>query len=229
MADITTAPNATEVQSELGFGQGVSGGPGINQIYTRDEDSAWSEVKTFTQTFVHAIGPGSDYAGTRIETNAQNKLCFSYDWGASMIPYNHYKCATTPEHLQPYLQKANSVRMLGHSVTCFDLIVLRDEIQADGRIVSTPQIDDIEIFEDNNGKFRPQNIVPATGRSFFELNNGYRTVEPRNLEECTIPRIKIQFPPEMYIAAERNALDDLHLRGFNPYNGLFTVRHWRTS
>lgn len=65
------------------------------------------------------------------------------------MPFNHIKAACTPDHTQHYMGRANSFRLLGHSVTCYDLIVMRNDIQADGRIVSTPQIDDIEIFEDN--------------------------------------------------------------------------------
>ena len=56
--------------------------------------------------------------------------------------------------------KCNSYRIISHSATLSDLICSRDEIQADGRIVTTPQADCIEIFEDHQGKFRPNNVLP---------------------------------------------------------------------
>lgn len=141
MKDSANVASTTEVQ-ELGFGQGVSGGPGIIQSFTRQEDGGWSEVKEFEHTFVKAIGPGTEYHCSRVETNYEIKLCFSYDLGASLIPFNHIKAACAPEHTNPYMERANSFRLLRHSVTCYDLIVMRNEIQADGRIVSTPQVDD---------------------------------------------------------------------------------------
>lgn len=40
--------NPTEVQTALGFGQGVSGGPGITQSFTRSEDGGWCETVVFS-------------------------------------------------------------------------------------------------------------------------------------------------------------------------------------
>lgn len=54
----TAAASTTSVQQELGFGQGLSGGPGITQSFTRQEDGGWSEVKEFEHTYVQSIGLG---------------------------------------------------------------------------------------------------------------------------------------------------------------------------
>ena len=43
---------ATQDQAELGFGQGVSGGPGIAQEFSREEDIGWSECVPFQYTYV---------------------------------------------------------------------------------------------------------------------------------------------------------------------------------
>ena len=119
--------------------------------------------------------------------------------------------------------------MLGHKATLSDLICSRDEIQADGRVVSTPQVDSIEVFEDNSYKFRPENMVPIGTKSLFELNSGFRRVEPETYQEGLLPRAKLILPPEQFNSIDNEKLDDFKYRCFNPYNGLFTVKHWNSG
>ncbi|KAL4229618.1 hypothetical protein ACF0H5_010005 [Mactra antiquata] len=109
-----------------------------------------------------------------------------------------------------------------------DLIVSRDEIQADGRIVTSPQQDCIEVFIDTNGMFRPENIVALQG-TLFDVNCQFRKVEPSNIQEGTTPRCKIHFPPEMYTSTRNEMLNDYAKRAFDPYNGMFTIDHWNTG
>ncbi|KAL4218846.1 hypothetical protein ACF0H5_021434 [Mactra antiquata] len=225
-----TADNISAKQAEesLGAGPGVSGGPGIQQVFSREEDGGHSETVTFSRTYIHFIGPGIEYSGGTVEPNFERKETFSYDFGASIIPFNYTKAACRPAHLIKYLPRCNSYRILGHTATMTDLIVSRDEIQADGRIVTTPQQDCIEVFIDTNGKFRPENIVALQG-SLFDVNCQFRKVEPSNIQEGTIPRCKIHFPPEMYTSTRNEILNDYSMRAFDPYNGLFTIDHWNTG
>lgn len=111
MGDDKAMADPTEVQTALGFGQGVSGGPGITQSFSRSEDGGWCETVVSYRTYLQAIGPGTEYQGSRIDTNYENKLCFSYDWGASIVPFNHIRAACTPEHTEPYMARANSLRL----------------------------------------------------------------------------------------------------------------------
>lgn len=218
----------TDAQATLGQGDGVSGTQGIYQDYTKSEASGSSKTKSFSYTYIHFMGPGTEYSGATIETNADNKLCFSYDWGASIIPFNYVKAAAKSTALQPYMSRCNSYRILGHKVTMFDLICSRDEVQTDGRIVSTPQSDTIEVFSDTNGKFRPHNIVPIVGNNIFEINECFDKPEPDTVEEATIPRVKVQFPPEMYLSTKHEK--NLKFKNkFNCYNGLFDLSNWQSG
>ena len=219
----------TEAQQQLGYGPGVSGGPGICQTFSRGEDGHSIKTVTFTKTYIHFMGPGTEYVGAHMLTDDNNCLTYGYDFGGSIIPFNYSRAAARPHHLWPYMQKCNSYRLLGHSVHLSDLICSRDEIQADGRIVTTPQIDCIEVFHDTQGKFRPNNIVPVGTKSLFELNHGFRSVEPETIEEATLPRAKIQFPSEHYNSTKSEMLTDFELRCFNVYNGMFTIKHWNTG
>ena len=89
--------------------------------------------------------------------------------------------------------------MLGHKAVCSNLISSRDEIQSDGRVVSTPQQDSIEIFKDTQGKFRPNNIALIGSKTLFEINNGFRTVEPESYNDGLLPRAEIVLPPSNII------------------------------
>ena len=170
----------TLYQQLLGFGQGVSGGPGISQNFTRGEDKGTSKTVTFSRTYIHFLGPGTEYMGAQIKSNDDNEMCFAFDFGGSILSYTYSRASCRPRHLLSYLMKCNSYRMLGHKAVCTDLICSRDEIQADGRVVSTPQQGSIEIFSDTQGKFRPNNISPIGSKTLFEINNGFRTVEPES-------------------------------------------------
>ena len=125
--------------------------------------------------------------------------------------------------------KCNSYRMSGHKAVCTDLICSRDEIQADGRVVSTPQQDSIEIFSDTQGKFRPNNISPIGSKTLFEINNGFRTVEPESYNDGLLPRAEIVLPPEQYNSTWNEKMSDFKFRMFDVYNGMFTVSHWHTG
>ena len=219
----------TADQQQLGYGPGVSGGPGICQKFTRSEDGHSVKTVNFSRTYVHFLGPGTEYVGPHNITDENNNLVFAYDFGGSIIPFNYSRAAARPRHIWPYFQKCNSYRIMGHSVHLTDLICSRDEVQADGRIATTCQQDSIEVFHDTLGKFRPNNIVPVGTKSLFELNNGFRTVEPRTMEEATLPRAKIQFPAEQYPSTRLETLSDYEISAFDPYNGMFTVKHWNTG
>ena len=104
--------------------------------------------------------------------------------------------------------------MLGHKATLSDLICRRDEILADCRVVSTPQVDSIEVFEDNSYN------SDQKMKSLCELNSGFRRVEPETYQEGL---------PEQFNSIDNEKLDDFKYRCFNPYNGLFTVKHWNSG
>lgn len=216
----------TIAQQKLGIGQGVSGAGGISQSFTRNEGSHSSKVVEFSHTYIHFLGPGTDSTGAVIESNDDNQLCFAYDWGASFLPYNFSRAAVKPHHMMPYFERCNSYKMLGHKAVCTDLICSRDEIQPDGRTVSTPQMDSIEIFQDTLGKFRPNNVKPVGSRSLFECNKGFREIEPDSIEDGMLPRCKIILPAEQYPSVKHESLKDMKYRCFDIYNGLFTVSHW---
>ena len=208
----------TADQQELGYGPGVSGGPGICQTFSRKEDGHSVKTVTFSRTCVHFLGPGTEYVGPHILTDDKNCLVYGYDFGGSIIPFNYSRAACRPHHLWKYFQSCNSYRIKGHTV-----------IQVDGRIVTTPQRDCIEVFQDTLGKFRPNNIVPVGTKSLFELNNGFRSVEPETVEQGMLTRAKLQFPSEQYNSTKGEYLSDFEIRCFDCYNGMFTVSHWNTG
>ena len=216
-------------QQLLGFGQGVSGGPGISQNFTRGEDKSTSKTVTFSRTYIHFLGPGTEYMGAQIKSNDDNQMCFAFDFGGNILPYTYSRASCRPRHLLSYLMKCNSYRMLGHKAVCTDLICSRDEIQADGRVVSTPQQDSIEIFSDTQGKFRPNNVSPIGSKTLFEINNDFRTVEPESYNDGLLPRAEIVLPPEQYNSTWNEKMSDFKLRMFDVYNGMFTVSHWHTG
>lgn len=119
--------------------------------------------------------------------------------------------------------------MLSHKAVLSDLICSRDEIQADGRIVSTPQQDSIEVFRDHRNKFRPDNVYTTSGKSLFDVNNGFRTVEPTDYHDGLLPRAYISLPAEQHISAKSESLADFSLRAFDVYNGMFDLKHWNTG
>ena len=219
----------TADQQELGYGPGVSGGPGISQTFIRKEDGHSVKSVTFSRTYVHFLGPGTEYIGPHILTDDRNCLVYGYDFGGSIIPFNYSRAACRPHHLWKDFQSCNSYRIKGHTCHLTDLICSRDEIQADGRIVTAPQRDCIEVFQDTLGKFRPNNVVPVGTKSLFELNHGFRSVEPETLEEGTLPRAKLQFPSEQYNSTKTELLSDFEIRCFDCYNGMFSVSHWNTG
>lgn len=216
-------------QQLLSFRQGVSGGTGVSQHFTRAEDSSTSKTVTFSRTYIHFLGPGTEYMGVQIKSNEDKAMCFAYDFGGSILPYNYSKAACRPRHLLPYLMNCNSYRVLGYKAVCGDLICSRDEVQADGRVVSTPQQDSIEIFKDTQGKFRPNNIVPIGSKTLFEINNGFCTVEPGNYNEGLLPRTEIQLPAEQYNSTSNESMNDFKIRLLDVYNSMFSVSHWHTG
>ena len=189
----------TAAQQELGYGQGVSGAGGISQLFERSKAGHTKKEVTFSRTYIHFLGPGTEGAGLGTETDDDGRLCYSYDFGASFLPYAYTRAAVKPRHLWKYMQNCNSYRILSHEAVLSDLICSRDEIQADGRIVTTPQADCIEIFEDNQGKFRPSNVVLIGAKNLFEINSGFRRIQPEDIDEGTLPRAKIRLPAEQYM------------------------------
>ena len=81
-----TAAADTLAQQKLGQGQGVSGGPGISQSFSRAEEKGKSKKVTFTHTYFHFIGPGTDRAGGAVESNSNDDLCFTYDIYLTIMP-----------------------------------------------------------------------------------------------------------------------------------------------
>jgi len=188
----------TQIQSELGFGAGVSGSQGIVVHYTRSQAHETVSKVTFSRTYLHFLGDGNDGGGAAVETDNDGFLCYTYDFGGSIIPYNICKAAVTPYHLWPYMQTCNSYRILGHSATLHDMITSRDEVQADGKVVTSTQTDTIEIIKDDNGMFWPENVMPCGSQELFLQNRGFSIVEPKTWDEGLMCRAKIKFPPEMY-------------------------------
>ena len=231
----TQAPNDnivaqnTVAQEELGYGQGVSSGNGICQTFTRGQDTGQSKTVTFSRTYIHFLGPGTDVTGACFETNEYDKICMSFDFGGSYVPYNCSRASVRPNHLWKYLSRANSYRLEEHAFHAHDLITSPDEIQADGRIVTTPQPDSIEVFKDKVGNFRPNNVKPVGIKSIFDLNNGFRIVEPENSLDGLLPRAKLVLPPEQFQSIKNESLADYKLRCFDVYNGLISVEHWNTG
>lgn len=215
------------MQEVLGDGQGVSAGDGIVQTYTRGEDKGWSETVTFSRPFIHFLGPGTEFAGAMLESNEDNELCYYYDFGGSFLPYCISRAGITPYHLYKYMMRCNSYRILEHKAVCHDLITSRDEIQPDGRIVTTPQRDTIEVFTDKNHKFLPNNILPVESSTLFGINMGFRRVEPMTYEEGLLPRAKIVLPSEVTASTRWEENYQYKLSAFDVYNGLFTVSHWQ--
>ena len=156
-------------------------------------------------------------------------ITVSFDFGVSIPSYNFSRASVHPQHLWKYLTRCNSYRMLGHKAVCSDLICSRDELQADGRIVTTPQPDSVEVFKDTNNKFRLNKIVPVGSHSLFDLNKGFRVVEPETPEEGMLPRAKVGLPEEQYESIFHEKLLDFKQTCFDVYDGLFDVSHWQSG
>ena len=223
--DSIVAKNTIE-QEELGHGQGVSAGNGICQTFTRGQDTGHSKTVTFSRTYIHFLGQGT---GACFETNQDDKICMSFDFGGSYVNYNYSRASVRPNHLWKYLSRANSYRLEDHSFHTYDLITSRDEIQSDGRIVTTPQPDSIEVLKNKVGNFRPNNVKPVGIKSLFDLNNGFRTVEPEKSIDSLLPRAKLMLPLEQFQNIKNESLHDYKLRCFDVYNSLFSVEHWNTG
>ena len=216
----------TNIQSELGFGAGVSGSQGIVQHYTSQQANETVSKVTFSRTYLHFLGDGNDGDGAAVETDNDGFLCYTFDFGGSIILCNICKAAVTPYHLWPYFQKCNSYRILGHSATLHDIICSRDEVQADGRVVTSTQSDTIEIIKDENGMFWPENIMPCGSQELFLQNRGFSIVEPKTWDEGLMYRAKIKFPPEMF-QATANEVQAKFLDGaFDVYNGMLQIEPW---
>jgi len=216
----------TNIQSELGFGAGVSGSQCIVQHYTRDQANETVSTVTFSRTYLHFLGDGNDGDGAAVETDNDGFLCYTYDFGGSIIPYNICKAAVTPYHLWPYFQKCNSYRILGHSAKLHDMICSRDEVQADGRVVTSTQTDTIEIIKDENGMFWPENIMPCGSQELFLQNRGFNIVEPKTWDEGLMCRAKIKFPPEMFQATADEVQANFLDGAFDVYNGMLKIEPW---
>ena len=98
-------------QQLLGFGQGVSGGPRISQNFTRAGDNGTSKTVTFSRTYIHFLGPGTEYMGAQIKSYDDNQMCFAFDFGGSILPYTYSRASCRPRHLLSYLMKCNCHRM----------------------------------------------------------------------------------------------------------------------
>jgi len=67
----------TEVQQELGVGNGVSGEGGISVNYTRGQASGGSETVTFTRTYIHFLDDGNSSDRCAVETDENGFVCWN--------------------------------------------------------------------------------------------------------------------------------------------------------
>lgn len=189
----------TALQAALGVGQGPSSSSDFVFNRKASQSPGGSKTRTFKQKFKHVLGPSVLGNGVSIVSNEEKKLCYRYDWGASYIPYNTTRSSVRANTLMKDLAWCNSYEINYHQVTIDNAIFSRDAINPDGRIVTNWQGDTVEFFTDEINMFRPDNVVHIDkGKSLYDVNNTFRHVEPRSIQECTIPRAALQLSPEMY-------------------------------
>lgn len=121
----------------------------------------------------------------------------------------------------------NSYEINYHQVTIDNAIFSRDAVNPDGRIVTNWQGDTVEFFTDEINMFRPDNVVHIDrGKSLYDVNNSFKHVEPRTINDCKIPRAALQLSPEMYASCRDEDASDLEFGMMDPYHGMFKVETW---
>lgn len=219
--------DGTALQAALGQGPGPSSSSDFVFNRSASQRPGSSKTRTFKQRFKHVLGPSVLGTGVTIVSNEDKKLCYRYDFGASYIPYNTTRSSVRPNELMRDLAWCNSYEIHYHQVTIDNAIFSRDAINPDGRIVTNWQGDTVEFFTDDINMFRPNNVVHIDkGKSLYDVNNTFRHVEPRTIQECTIPRAALQMSPEMYSACTEEDASDLQFGLIDPYHGLFHVETW---
>ena len=106
------------------------------------------------------------------------------------------------------------------------MICSRDEVQSDGRVVTSTQTDTIEIIKDENGMFWPENIRPCGSQELFLQNRGFSIVEPKTWDEGLMCRAKLMFPPEMYQSTLNECNVNFIDGAFDVYNGMLQIEPW---